>query len=235
MNMATTITAAHAPAGDQAILDAFAARRQEFEAAYDTEMTPEEEEGYFRRLDACEMVILDTPATSIDAIIVKLRITFMHQEGSAWSDRAILDPSHPEFVAGLAASDIYTRMKWSAIEELARIGDVDLATQALAPATVQHGAASFETMRLEYLALDHEINTTVADAEHDPRFQTMQQRMQQIELDMSQLPSRSIADARTKMQFMLDTDRIGVPLDGEEAHVLVKDAARFLLGKGAGA
>ena len=142
-----------------------------------------------------------------------------------------MDPRHPDFVAGLADAGIYTRMKWSAIEDLARIGGVDLATQGQAvTATVP-----FEALRMEYLSLDHRVNITITDADSDPRFATMQARMKQIEHEVVTRPSRSADDARVKMRFMLDTASIGIPLDGEEAHILIKDAARFLLGEEAGA
>lgn len=126
----SSVAEAEAPvSSDQPLIDAFAARRQEFEAAYDIDMTREDEDSYFARLEAHERVINDTPATSVEGVIAKLRIAFMHQVGSAWSDRAIMDPSHSDFVAGLAEADIYTRMKWAAIEDLARLGGVDLAEQ----------------------------------------------------------------------------------------------------------
>ena len=97
MNIATNIaavTSALATAAvddDLAIFNAFAARRRDFEATYDTDMTQEEEDGYFGRLVAYETVICDTPATTIAGTIAKLRIAFMHQDGSAWSDRAIME------------------------------------------------------------------------------------------------------------------------------------------------
>lgn len=114
---------------DQPLLDAFAARRRDFEAFYHVDMTREQEDAYYARLDATEKVIDETPATTIEGVIAKLRISFMHHTGWAWADRAIMDPSHPDFVAGLAEADIYTRMKWAAIEDLARIGGVELAEQ----------------------------------------------------------------------------------------------------------
>jgi len=93
----------------------------------------------------------------------------------------------------------------------------------------------FEALRLEYLALDHQVNTTITDADSDPRFTTMQLRMKQIEHEVVTRASRSVDDARVKMQFMFDTASIGIPLEGEEAHILIKDAARFLLGEEADA
>lgn len=115
--------------GDHAICDAYAARRREFEENYHVDMTLEQEEAYFDRLHTREAVILNTTATTIEGVLAKLRVAFLHQEPSAWSDRAITDPSHPDFVAGLSAADIGDRLAWSAIEDLARIGGVDLAAQ----------------------------------------------------------------------------------------------------------
>lgn len=218
-------------ATDETILSAYAARRREFEENYHLDMTREDEDGYFRRVDACEAVIHDTPATTIAGVLAKLRVTFVHQIGELWSDRAIDDPTHPVFVEGLATASTFARQAWSAIEDLARIGGIDLATQGQAT----EGLVPFEALRLEYLALDHQVKTTITDADNDPRFATMQARMKQIEQEVVTRPCQSAADARTKMQFMVDTGGVGIPLDGEEAHVLIKDAARFLIGEEAGA
>jgi hypothetical protein len=218
-------------ATDEPILNAYAARRREFEENYHLDMTPEDEGGYFRRIDACEAVIHGTPATTIAGVLAKLRVTFVHQTGELWSDRAIDDPTHPVFVEGLATAGTFAHQAWSAIEDLARIGGIDLATQGQ---TVT-GLVPFEALRLEYLAHDHQVKTTITDADTDPRFATMQARMKQIEQEVVTRPCQSAADAKTKMRFMLDTASVGIPLDGEEAHVLIKDAARFLIGEEAGA
>lgn len=219
------------PVTDDAILNAYAARRREFEQNYHLDMTTEESDAYFNRIDACEAVIHGIPATTIAGVLAKLRVTFMHQTGELWSDRAINDPTHPVFVEGLATAGTFARQAWSAIEDLARIGGVDLSAQGCAVEAVM----PFEALRLEYLALDDQMKTTITDADSDPRFATMQARMKQIEHEVTTRPSRSVDDARVKMRFMLDTASIGIPLDGEEAHILIKDAARFLLGEGAGA
>jgi len=218
-------------ATDETILNAYAARRREFEENYHLDMTAEQSDAYFARIDACEAVIHGTPATTIAGVLAKLRVTFVHQTGDLWSDRAIHDPTHPVFVEGLATSNSFARQTWSAIEDLARIGGIDLAAQGQALTAL----VPFEALRLEYLALYHQVNTTITDADSDPRFATMQARMKQIEHEVVTRPSRSADDARVKMRFMLDTASIGIPLDGEEAHILIKDTARFLLGEGAGA
>jgi len=114
---------------DRAILDAFAGRRREFADNYDSDMTTEESNAYFDRCDAYEAMIHGTPATTIAGVVAKLRVTFLHQTGELWSDRAIMDPAHPVFVKGLAGAGIFVRQAWSAIEDLARIGAIDLSEQ----------------------------------------------------------------------------------------------------------
>jgi hypothetical protein len=219
------------PAADDAILSAYAARRREYEQNYHLEMTTEESDAYFNRIDAYESVIHGPPATTIAGVLAKLRVTFVHQTGELWSDRAVADVNHPAFVEGLATAGTFTRQAWSAIEDLARIGGVDLAAQGRAVAAL----VPFEALRLEYRALDDQLKSTITDADSDPRFLTIQARMKQIEQEVVIRPARSVDDARAKMRFMLDTASIGIPLDGEEAHILIKDAARFLLGEEAGA
>ncbi|WP_158637996.1 hypothetical protein [Sphingomonas ginsenosidivorax] len=53
----------------------------------------------------------------------------MNQVGTNWSDLAISNTADPKFVEGLRMSDLYARMAWGAIEDLARIGGVNLAEQ----------------------------------------------------------------------------------------------------------
>lgn len=114
---------------DEALLAAFAARRHEFEAADKGPWTTEQEDAYFARVDAAEMVVLDTRATTLEGAIAKLRVAFMNQDGSDWSDLAISNTADPKFVEGLRMSGMYERMAWGAIEDLARIAGVSLAEQ----------------------------------------------------------------------------------------------------------
>jgi len=212
---------------DQALIAAFAARCRVFAENYHIlEMTKDHEDGYFTRLDAYEAIINDTPATTISGVIAKLRIGFLRQSDADWADHAIMGPNCPAFVEGLAAADPTVRHAWTAIEDLAAIGGIDLAAQS---AGALPEVSPFETKRLEYLALDQALNTSVTDADADPRFRTMQGEMRRIEEAVIQQPSQFRADAEAKLRFLIDLDRIGVPLDGGEAHVVVKDAARFLL------
>jgi hypothetical protein len=113
-------------ASDRTILDAFAARQREFTANYHlTDMSTAEEDTYFKRIDAQEAVIYQTPANTIAGIVAKLRIDFMHRFGTAWSDHAVMTPAAPVFAEGLAADQL-ARRAWAIIEDLAHIGDVDL-------------------------------------------------------------------------------------------------------------
>jgi hypothetical protein len=114
---------------DAPLLAAFATRRHEFEAADKGPWTAEQEDAYFARVDAAEMVLLANPATTIEGVIAKLRVAFMNQDGGDWSDLAISNTADPKFVEGLRMSGMYERMAWAAIEDLARIGGVSLPEQ----------------------------------------------------------------------------------------------------------
>ncbi|KQN33591.1 hypothetical protein [Sphingomonas sp. Leaf38] len=114
---------------DQSILAAFAARRHEFEAADKGPWAAEQEDAYFGRIDAAEMVLLDTRASTIEGTIAKLRVAFLHQVGTDWSDLATSNTADPKFVEGLRMSGMYERMAWGAIEDLARIAGVSLPEQ----------------------------------------------------------------------------------------------------------
>ncbi len=114
---------------DQRLLNALTARRHEFEAADKGPWTTEQEDAYFARVDAAEMVLLDTRATTLEGVIAKLRVAFMNQDAADWSDLAISNTADLKFVEGLRMSGMYERMAWGAIEDLARIAGVSLAEQ----------------------------------------------------------------------------------------------------------
>jgi len=114
---------------DIALLEAFETRRKQFEATEGRDLSAYEETAYFGRIDAADMVLLNDRATTVEAVLAKLRVAFMHQVGEDWSDLAISNTKHSRFTEGLALSDMYTRMAWSAIEDLAHIAGVSLAEQ----------------------------------------------------------------------------------------------------------
>ncbi len=125
--MAATVTTGIT---DKAILAAFEERRREFAANYHLmNMTKEQEDAYFGRIDEHEAVICETPAATIAGILAKLRIDFMHRAGAAWSDHAIIDPTVPAFIDGLAEADRFTQLAWAAVEDLARIGGIHLSKE----------------------------------------------------------------------------------------------------------
>jgi hypothetical protein len=76
-----------------------------------------------------EEVVWKNRATTLEGVLARLRVTFQHISGEAWSDRALVDPTHAEFRAGLANAGGNDQMLWSAIEDLARIAGVSLAEQ----------------------------------------------------------------------------------------------------------
>ncbi|MCG7348199.1 hypothetical protein [Sphingomonas sp. ACRSK] len=79
------------------------------------------------RSEAAREVILTTRATTIEGVLAKLRQLFPAVAGDAWSDHAMVDPRHPDFLAGLREADSKTRQLWGAIDDLAKLGGVDLA------------------------------------------------------------------------------------------------------------
>ncbi|WP_294312801.1 hypothetical protein [uncultured Sphingomonas sp.] len=115
---------------DGSILAAFAGCRHEMIGAFgDAAMTREDEDAYFARLDAYETTLLDSPAATIEGVIAKLRVAFSRLEPNAWSDHAIMDVNSSDFIQGLRMSGMFERMAWGAIEDLARIGGVNLVEQ----------------------------------------------------------------------------------------------------------
>jgi len=116
--------------GDVTILAAFAARCRDFAANYERDLTPEQEDAYFARIDATERVINETPATTVAGVVAKLRITFLRLSDARWVDYALLGPGHRAFASGIAGADPHLRHAWAMIVDLARIGGVDLAAQS---------------------------------------------------------------------------------------------------------
>jgi hypothetical protein len=79
------------------------------------------------QMDEAENVVAAARATTIEGVLAKLRVAFKGI-GVAWSEHAVVDPAHPAFRSGLASSDWYTRLVWGAIDDLAKLGGVDLAS-----------------------------------------------------------------------------------------------------------
>lgn len=115
---------------DGGLLAAYAGCRTEMEFGKATsEITAAEEDAYWERLGAHEEVLTETRATTIEGVIAKLRVAFSRTDPNAWSDHAIMDPSIAEFRNGLRLSGMSERMAWSAIDDLARIGGINLSEQ----------------------------------------------------------------------------------------------------------
>jgi hypothetical protein len=115
---------------DDSLLAAYAGCRTEMEfGKTNSEITAAEEDAYWERLGAHEEVLTETRATTIEGVIAKLRVAFSRNDAYAWSDHAVLDPNVAEFRDGLRLSGMTERMAWSAVEDLARIGGINLAEQ----------------------------------------------------------------------------------------------------------
>jgi hypothetical protein len=115
---------------DAELLSAFAECRRGTEEwlAADSDLDEASSEEADAAIRAAEDRIFAARATTIEGVLAKLRLAFKGNVGCAWSDRAIADPTHADFQAGLSSSDWYTRLVWGAIDDLAKLGGVDLAS-----------------------------------------------------------------------------------------------------------
>lgn len=112
---------------DKLLLDTFAAMQREMRLWFDQGPgTQEEDAAADARASALEDVLFAQRANTVEGVIAKLRETFRHLDGNAWSDHATLDPDHPEFQRGVKNTGFFTRALWQSIEDLARIGGVNL-------------------------------------------------------------------------------------------------------------
>jgi hypothetical protein len=69
-------------------------------------------------------------AQTIEGVVAKLRVAFQHTACQTWSDRAVVDPAHPDFTSGiLGHKDATEQLLWDCIEDLACIGGIDLSKQ----------------------------------------------------------------------------------------------------------
>lgn len=115
---------------DEALLAAYAGCRTEMERSFaDQAMSRDEEDAYFVRLDKYEGALAEAPATTIEGVLAKLRVAFSRNNADAWSDHAVMNPTAAQFREGLRMSGLFDRVLWAAIEDLARIGGVNLAEQ----------------------------------------------------------------------------------------------------------
>lgn len=115
---------------DEALLAAYAGCRREMEGAFQGDaMSRVEEDAYFARLDVFEMTLFDAPAMTLEGVLAKLRVAYSRLNPEAWSDHAIVNPCAPAFQDGMRMSGLFEQIMWAAIEDLARIGGVNLAEQ----------------------------------------------------------------------------------------------------------
>lgn len=116
---------------DEPLLEAFSTCRHEMQAAYAVDNpTPEEDDAHFARRYASEDLLTNSSATTIEGVIAKLRVAFAHLDETAWSDHAVMNPTVIDFRNGLANDgNVYKRMAWGAVQDLARIGGINLAEQ----------------------------------------------------------------------------------------------------------
>jgi hypothetical protein len=75
------------------------------------------------------MTLVDQSATTSEGAIAKLRVAFSRSDPIAWSDHAIMDPAAPTFRKDLKMEGLFDRRAWGAIEDLARVGGINLAEQ----------------------------------------------------------------------------------------------------------
>lgn len=126
LSVATNGDGAHLQS-DKLLLDTFATMQREMQLWFDQGPgTQEEDVAADARASALEDVLFAQRANTIEGVIAQLRETFRHLDGNAWSDHATLDPDHPEFQRGVKNTDFFTRALWHSIEDLARIGGVNL-------------------------------------------------------------------------------------------------------------
>lgn len=115
-----------APA-DQKLLEAFAEVRQGMAMLIGQGADDSEAVEWETRCAPYDDIIRQSRPQTVEGVVAKLRVAFQHIAGQAWSDHAVIDPTHPKFVSEF--SDGNNRMLWDCIEDLARIGGVDLSKQ----------------------------------------------------------------------------------------------------------
>lgn len=115
---------------DEAILGAFATYRQQTaEWIVHDDWSHERLQTFDKEIDRSVVAIAESRATTIEGVLVKLRIAFQNRVEGVWGAHAAVDPTHPSFVDGINMADLYDRMLWSGIADLARIGGVNLTEQ----------------------------------------------------------------------------------------------------------
>ncbi|MEH3105504.1 MAG: hypothetical protein PGN12_16585 [Sphingomonas phyllosphaerae] len=116
--------------GDALLLEAFTSNRRKMTDEYSRDdLTEGEQSALFASYDACLATLSDNTATTLEGVIAKMRAAFLHMVGEGWSDRAMMDPADPKFVAGLKTANPQVQLAWGAIEDLARIAGVSLSEQ----------------------------------------------------------------------------------------------------------
>ncbi|WP_440978592.1 hypothetical protein ACQHGV_13545 [Sphingomonas pseudosanguinis] len=114
---------------DQPLFDAFRKRRAEAVYWLRTDREPatiETEEQSERVALEAEEIIWSTSATTIEGVLTRFKALYPQLSNHGYADRAIVDPSHPEFLRGLKEDSGNLQILWKIMEDLARIGGVNL-------------------------------------------------------------------------------------------------------------
>lgn len=111
---------------DEAILSSFDELRADMARSHAGQPPAQDDDGWLKWLDATEAPIVRNRATTIEGVLAKLRLAFSHLADVKWSHHAIVDPRHADFADGIDKADMYEQLLWSGIDDLARIGGIDL-------------------------------------------------------------------------------------------------------------
>lgn len=116
--------------GDKALLSSFSALRTVWaERGRVVDSSEAEDEAFYADLDRHEGIIAANEATTLEGVLAKLRVAFLHMVGEDWSDLTLVDPNACDFLDGIASADPFQQLLWSATTDLARIAGVNLSEQ----------------------------------------------------------------------------------------------------------
>ncbi|WP_294195459.1 hypothetical protein, partial [uncultured Sphingomonas sp.] len=116
--------------GDRDLLSAFTALRTAWvQRPRDVETSEAEDDAFYAETARYEGTIGAADAMTLEGVLAKLQVAFLHLVGEGWSDLTLVDSSTRVFREGVGSADPFQKLLWSATTDLARIAGVNLSEQ----------------------------------------------------------------------------------------------------------
>jgi len=115
---------------DGTLIQAFHDHRAEHIRYGDAPDGKEDDDLHDREYQRIEAIYASMPASTPEGLLGKLHTVLRGLNDAAWMGDALINPRGERFKAGLQKADVFTRVMWSAIEDVARMAGTQVTGEA---------------------------------------------------------------------------------------------------------